>query len=464
MGMAKKKLPPQMVGFMDKIEELEAKVQAGQEYMRAVFSAAKVGLCLLSATGDVLAVNEMGCTLMQADGQNVIGRQFGDAFCCENSLERGCGHGSNCRFCPVRRNIDAAIEDDDFSSEFSVQMKNAKTGAHLWLNMGVSQTGTGSDKQIIVTIVDVSVRKLYEQQLERARRAAEEADRSKTKFISIMSHEIRTPLNGIIGMLELTERTPLTEKQQAYLHNARRSADDLLHLLNDILDFAKLENGRLKLEMMDFDLHDTLERLGTIYQQLIKAKGLRFIMPDFSHLPQFVYGDGLRLRQVLHNILSNALKFTETGKITLAVYQSERHGRATLEFSVEDTGIGVDERMKDRLFRPFSQADSSTTRLFGGTGLGLMISRELVELMGGQVSLDSELGRGTCVSFWIPLQEAASDKGIQEEKRIILRPRKSGGAIKAVSPLDEARTANLMQYCMQKLVDDKDCRPREGTT
>lgn len=463
MRASMKKLPPQLQGVMSQIEELEARVQAGQEYMRAVFSAAKVGLCLLNAEGDVLAVNEMGRTLMQVEGQNVIGRQFGDAFCCENSLEKGCGHGSNCRHCPVRRNIEAAIVDDEFTSEFSVQMKNGKTGDRLWLNLGVSQAGAGNDKQIIVTIVDVSVRKLYEEQLERAKRAAEEADRSKTQFISTMSHEIRTPLNGIIGMLELAGREPLSEKQQGCLQNAKRSADDLLHILNDILDFAKLENGKLKLEAMDFDLHDTLQRMAGIYQQLVNAKGLKFVVTEFKNLPQFIRGDALRLRQVLHNILSNALKFTETGKITLAIYQSERHGRATLEFSVEDTGIGVDARMKDKIFRPFTQADSSTTRVFGGTGLGLMISRELVELMGGTMSLDSELGRGTCVSFWIPLQKETQVQEIKEEGRIILRPRRSGRAVKPL-PDNDARTENLMHYCLQKLADGTELTPREGTS
>lgn len=466
MGAAKKNLPPQLADVMTQIEELEAQVQAGQEYMRAVFSAAKVGLCLLDVNGAVLAVNETGRNLMQTDGQNIVGRQFGDAFCCENSLERGCGHGAKCRHCPVRRNIEAAIADDEFTSEFSMKMKNAKTGDSLWLNLGISQTGAGSDKQIIVTLVDVSVRRLYEEQLERAKRAAEEADQSKTRFISTMSHEIRTPLNGIIGMMELAGREPLTEKQQTCLQNARRSAEDLLHILNDILDFAKLENGKLKLEKGDFDLHDTLQRMAVIYQQLVNAKGLKFVMSDVQNLPRFVQGDALRLRQILHNILSNALKFTETGKITLAVYQSERQGQATLEFSVEDTGIGVDERMKSRLFRPFTQADSSTTRLFGGAGLGLMISRELVEMMGGIISLDSELGRGTCVSFWIPLQLASAASSSPEEKRIILRPRQSGGKkhFSREGAFGDARTENLMHYCMQKLAYDRDELPREGTS
>ncbi len=458
MQMTEKNLPSQLAGVMNQIEELEAQVQAGQEYMRAVFSAAKVGLCLLDAEGAVLAVNETGRILMQTDGQNVVGRQFGDAFCCENSMEKGCGHGKNCRHCPVRRNIEAALADDEFSSVFSVQMKNAKTGDRLWLNLGVSQTREGRDKQLIVTIVDVSVRKHYEQQLERAKRAAEEADRSKTQFISIMSHELRTPLNGIIGMMELAGREPLSEKQQKCLQNAKRSADDLLHILNDILDFAKLENDKLRLEELDFDLLESLQRIGEIYQPLVAAKGLKFVTTDFSMLPRFIRGDTLRLRQVLHNILANALKFTETGRITMAVYQSVRHEQPTLEFSVEDTGIGVDARMKNKLFSPFTQADSSTTRLFGGTGLGLMISRELVELMGGTMSLDSELGRGTCVSFWIPLQEADS---AGQERRIFLRPRKKPADKQADT---DPRTENLMHYCMQKLAADVEMAPREESS
>ena len=410
----------QQTEYMTQIQELEARVQAGQEYMRAVFSAARVGLCLLDAEGAVLMVNETSKTLMQVDGRSVIGRQFGDAFCCENSLEKGCGHGKNCRHCPVRRNVEAALLDDEFSSDFSMQMKNARTGERLWLNLGISQTGTGRDKQIIVTMVDVSARRQYEQQLEQAKRAAEEADRSKMHFLSMMSHEIRTPLNGMAAMLELAGQEPLSEKQQQCLQNVKRSTDDLLCILNDILDFAKLENDQMKLTRANFDLQENIDQIAAIYRQLAMAKGLRFVVPKYAGLPQFVCGDALRIRQVLHNILTNALKFTEQGKITFAVYRSERKGRPTLEFSVEDTGIGMDEHIKDKIFHPFGQADGRISRQFSGKGLGLMISRDLVELMGGTMSMDTELGRGTCVSFWIPLQEADDTAAVG--KRIVLRP------------------------------------------
>lgn len=410
----------QQTEYMTKIQELEARVQAGQEYMRAVLSAAKVGLCLLDAEGAVLMVNETGKALMQVDGRSVIGRQFGDAFCCENSLEKGCGQGKNCRYCPVRRNVEAALLDDEFSSEFSMQMKNARTGERLWLNLGISQTGTGRDKQIIVTMVDVSARRQYEQELEQAKRAAEEADRSKMRFLSIMSHEIRTPLNGMVGMLELAGQEPLSEKQQQCLQNVRRSADDLLCILNDILDFSKLENDQVKLARADFNLQETIDQMAVIYRQLATVKGLRFVVPKYADLPQVVRGDALRIRQVLHHILTNALKFTEQGKITFAVYCSERKGRPTLEFSVEDTGIGLDEHIKDKIFHPFGQTGCRSTRKFAGTGLGLMISRDIVELMGGTMSMDTELGRGTCVSFWIPLQELGNTAAVGT--RIVLRP------------------------------------------
>ncbi|MBP3781329.1 MAG: hypothetical protein ILA30_06665 [Selenomonas sp.] len=456
-----KTLPAELQRVMTQVEELEARVAAGQEYMRAIFSAAKVGLCLLNSEGVIITVNATGRQLMQADGQaSIIGRQFGDAFCCENSLEKGCGKGHNCRHCPVRRNIEAAMVDDDFTSEFPMQMKIARTGSRLWLRLGVSQIGAGSDKQIIVTIVDESLRKIYGMELERAKTAAEEAAHSKTQFISTMSHEIRTPLNGIVCMLEMAGREPLSDKQQECLQNARRSADDLMQILNDILDFAKLENGRLSVEKQDFDLHESLNRIANVYRQLVEAKGLKFVQAGLDELPRFINGDALRLRQVLHNMLSNALKFTEKGKITLAAYKSQRNGQPTLEFSVEDTGIGIDEKARKRLFRPFSQADSSTTRLYGGTGLGLTIARELVELMGGAVSLDSEIGRGTCLSFWIPLVEAGAAK---PQSRIILRPRsKAERETEKKCSGEDARAENLMHYCMQKLLDGTVLPAKEG--
>ena len=455
-------LPVELQELKTQVDELEARLTAGQKYMRAVFSAAKVGLCLLNSEGAVLTVNEMGLRLMQSEGKgSIIGRQFGDVFCCENSLERGCGHGSLCRHCPVRRNIEAALVDDDFSSEFPVQMKNARTGERLWLRIGISQIGAGSDKQLIVTIVDETLRKLYGMELEKAKIAAEEAERSKTQFISTMSHELRTPLNGIIGMLELAGRESLSAKQQRCLQEAKRSADDLLHILNDILDFAKLEYGSVTVERENFDLHESLERIANIYRQLVEAKGLKFITTDFTELPRFVRGDALRLRQVLHNMLSNALKFTDKGKITLAAYTSQRQGQATLEFSVEDTGIGIEEKARERIFRPFSQADNSTTRMYGGTGLGLVISRELVQLMGGTISLDSEVERGTCFSFWIPLLEAGTAK---PERRIILRPRKKDAQAENDRGTDaeEIKAENLMHYCMQRLADGTELPAKEG--
>jgi signal transduction histidine kinase len=250
-------------------------------------------------------------------------------------------------------------------------------------------------------------------------------------------------------MLDLVGREPLSDKQRQYLQNARCSADDLQHILSDILDFAKLEDGKMKLKKADFDLQETLQQMADIYQQLVTAKGLRFLVTDFAPLPRFIRGDALRIRQVMHNLLTNAMKFTEKGKVTFAVYRSERKGRPTLEFSVEDTGIGIEPRMRDKIFRPFVQADSSIHRWGSGTGLGLMISRELVELMGGTMSLDSELGRGTCISFWIPLQEAGS---AETENRIILRPRvkKEGKWLENRDPKAE----NLMHYCMQKLAEE----------
>jgi len=190
------------------------------------------------------------------------------------------------------------------------------------------------------------------------------------------------------------------------------------------------------------------------------------VVPEFKDLPQYIQGDPVRLRQVLYNLLSNALKFTEAGKITLAVYQGQRQGLETLEFSIEDTGIGVDKAMQERLFRPFTQADSSTTRLFGGTGLGLGISRELIELMGGRVSLDSELGRGTCVSFWIPLKNADSTEERKTQKRIILRPRTVDKELRNATKLNnhDVREENLMHYCMQKLADGVELTSREETS
>ena len=233
-----------------------------------------------------------------------------------------------------------------------------------------------------------------------ARDRAEAASRAKSEFLANMSHEIRTPLNGVIGMTELTLDTPLTDEQRDYLQTARSSADTLLSVINDILDFSKIEAGRLDLDSTQFDLRDEVETMLKTVALRAHQKGLELVCDVRPDVPDEVVGDPVRLRQVLVNLLGNAIKFTAEGEVLLRVECAGDRGRgATLSFSVSDTGIGIAASKVGSIFDAFTQADNSTTRRFGGTGLGLTISRRLVEMMGGRLEVESEHGRGTTFRF-----------------------------------------------------------------
>jgi PAS domain S-box-containing protein len=253
------------------------------------------------------------------------------------------------------------------------------------------------------TVEDIHRRKEAEE-LERQKEAAELASRAKSEFLANMSHEIRTPLNGVIGMLELLGSTELNSRQQRFARIARSSADSLLGLINDILDFSKIEAGKLELDHTDFDLHRLVEDMLEMFAQRAEDKRLELaghIRPD---VPTAVRGDPDRLRQVLVNLTNNALKFTERGEVVVRVSVDEvSANEAVVRFEVRDTGIGIPADRRHRLFKTFSQVDASTTRRYGGTGLGLAVCKQLVELQGGAIGVESEPGRGSTFSFTIRL-------------------------------------------------------------
>jgi two-component system sensor histidine kinase RpfC len=245
--------------------------------------------------------------------------------------------------------------------------------------------------------------------LQAAVRAADEANRAKSQFLANMSHEIRTPLNGVIGMSELLARTPLSSDQTEFVGTIQGSARTLLALINDILDISKIESGKLELERIDFDLHESVHNIVQMFEPQARAKGLRLDLHIEPGVPFELCGDSLHLRQILINLIANAIKFTEHGHVALRIANLATSEDVTaIHFAVSDTGIGISAAAQARIFDKFTQADESTTRRYGGTGLGTAIAKQLTELLGGRMGVISEPGRGSTFWFEVPFARQAA--------------------------------------------------------
>ncbi|MDQ2084906.1 ATP-binding protein [Herbivorax sp. ANBcel31] len=301
---------------------------------------------------------------------------------------------------------------EDNLGENELEIENFKGEKRLLLIKGKPKKDKyGNTEFVVCTAEDITEQKIIQNELNRAKTAAESASTMKSQFLANMSHEIRTPMNGILGFLDLLYGTDLSLEQKDYVKEAKVASEMLLYLINDILDFSKIEAGKLVIEETVFSIKTCVENVISIFMPKVSEKNIVIETKIHSSVPEKVIGDSNRLRQILMNLIGNAVKFTEQGKINIDVFaEKQLKGGDTIKIEVKDTGIGIEKEKINKLFNPFTQEDSSTTRKYGGTGLGLAISKKLLELMNGKIFVESELGKGSIFKVFIPFSKYKNEK------------------------------------------------------
>jgi PAS domain S-box-containing protein len=364
-------------------DNLEERVEERTSYLNALIQNSPLGILVLDSEQKVQLCNSAFEKLFEYTRQQVVGKSIASLFADVEPLLDA--HRLALDETPIHRVARLPREGQSFL-DVELHAVGLMVNGKLLGSLGIYQ--------------DISARKRAEEQMQRAKEAAEEASQAKSEFLANMSHEIRTPLNGVMGMTDLALDTELTQEQREYLDTVKMSADSLLVVINDILDFSKIEAGKVDLDMADFDLRHNLEGLLKTLALRADEKGLELLCEIGPEVPSTVNGDSSRLDQIIVNLVSNAIKFTSEGEVALKVQLETIEGHdCILHFTVSDTGIGVPLERQKVIFDPFTQADNSTTRKYGGTGLGLTISARLIGMMGGEIWMESEVGKGSQFHF-----------------------------------------------------------------
>jgi PAS domain S-box-containing protein len=380
---------------------------------KSIFNDAPIGMIIINDAQIITEANTFALNWIGKCTNQVIGKRFGESFNCKSSIQSKleCGSTQSCVSCKFNQAFALALKEKQatFNEEINKLLLIDGKEIEVWLKINVSPITVDGKSYSLMTLMDITEMKnteialrVSEEKYKNLFDYADKANKTKNDFLANMSHEIRTPINGVLGMVELTLLTDLQKEQRENLDLAMTCANSLLNIINDILDFSKIEAGKLVIENTSFKIVELVEELIKSHLPRAIQKGLEFRYTFSSTVPEYIVGDSNRLRQILNNLITNAVKFTESGRITLIVNNnSEKDGFVELEFSVEDTGIGIADEHMVKLFKSFSQVDSSFTKKYGGTGLGLAISKQLVEMMGGTIWARSEKDKGSTFNFRI---------------------------------------------------------------
>lgn len=395
------------------IHELELRIQGE----RIVLDGALDAVVIADDMGNIVAWNDQAHAIFGWSREEVVGRRLADTIIPARYREAHGAGMARMRSGSAPRVVGSRIEIEALH----------QTGREFPIELAITRSSLPASVQFTAFLRDISERRSAERTQVRAREAAEEADRLKSEFLATISHEIRTPLNGIFGMTEMALEATDDGERRDFLNRSQSCAETLIALVGDVLDFSRFESGQIELEKISFDIRRLAEGVIDTFAVQASAKGVELILAANADVPQFIVGDPTRFRQVLLNLIGNAVKFTHSGHVALDIKVSNATGAddsARLRVSVEDSGIGMAKEDMGIIFDVFRQADASTTRQFGGVGLGLAISQQLVVMMGAEIQVKSALGKGSRFSFELPLVEGdaeiAMDLEVPPAGRLVL--------------------------------------------